>query len=298
MALTPHSQSLQPPEPSLWRAFLHYLLGSFNGIQVFLYPSLLVYWIKGDSLVGAAYDLMGTGLHLMPLTVFFLLLLFVLFMILKFHLMDYHKLPFGSSDIARHVIKIHRILVPAILAYTVFFALSIFIKYFYGIQISTGHLATMATRVLASAWIVYAFVKNAWIHPWQKLGHSLQSSQKRALVYPRLHPFKFLAFNLYLVFAIIILAKLYTSIMEVIYHPLFSFIGYLTGFLPRFELLPVASTLPLLTNIVLLAFAFLLSNFFFIPLVWLAKHACQIMHPIRIQKSKPTLQERSDNAQA
>ena len=60
-----------------------YLFGSFNGIQVFLYPGLLLYWLRSDRLVEVISDLLGLRIHYFPLGVFLLLGLYVAFILLK-----------------------------------------------------------------------------------------------------------------------------------------------------------------------------------------------------------------------
>jgi hypothetical protein len=72
---------------NLIREILNVLFGDYNGIQVFIAPVTLVYWIDSNSLITSATSLISFRIHYLPLLAFFTILAFVVFMLVKIKLL-------------------------------------------------------------------------------------------------------------------------------------------------------------------------------------------------------------------
>lgn len=112
--------------------FLRYWIGSFNGIQVFIFPVLLLNWLEALELVHVVTELLTFKIHYLPLTIFMFLAVYVLFIIAKY----YVSAPHTKAEFKHFIIEFHKYLLICLLCFAILFLLAIFLKYFYGILIS------------------------------------------------------------------------------------------------------------------------------------------------------------------
>lgn len=264
-----------------------YLFGSFNGIQVFLYPGLLLYWLRSDRLVEVISDLLGLRIHYFPLGVFLLLGLYVAFILLKYRAMSSAKPSQPGGELATFVVDLHVKLLTVLLCFALLFVFAAFTRYFYGIQVPVKLIASWTARALGGVMILYYYLADTWLSPWLNRGHKRQAAVSRTKVYARRHPKTYVAFNLFQIVMVLALARIYVNLVEYIYHPILTLLG--SALRLEFELKPILidGHLALWWNALLTALAFLISNLGFIPLVWLAKLATDITHPIRPPKIYP-----------
>lgn len=275
MEMTP---DLRPPRQKsllqiLGMKFLRYWLGSFNGIQVFIFPVLLLNWLDALELVHVVTELLTFKIHYLPLCIFLFLAIYVLFIIAK----HYVSAPHTKAEFKVFIIKFHKYLLICLLCFAVLFLLAIFLKYFYGILISEKAIASLTARGLGIIVILISHLCHSWAEPWQKRGHSFPKSLARVWIYARHHPYRFHAFNLANLFFILLFCKAYINWQDFIYYPIFHALGL--DF--KLILIPLSSTLALGVNVILVTFAALCSSFFFIPLVWLATQITRFLHPVK-----------------
>lgn len=277
-----------------WKLFFHYLFGSYNGIQVFLFPSLLVTWLETEYFVETIAGLFGMGLHFFPLFIFLLAGFFVLFIVLK-NWFIYHSASSSTlSESASVIIGYHKLLLIALICYALLYVLAMFLKYFYGIKLPTTDIAALSARVLGIVSILYYYLINLWTLPWHKRGYSQKGARRRMLAFARLHPYSFWRFNLVQLFMVYLTSRVYINFTDYIYRPLFSYLGHKTGFYLSLKTLPLSSSFSLLINVIIIVAAFVISNFLFIPLVWLTKLSTATIHPVRSPRTQPQYTEGTD----
>lgn len=275
MEMTP---SQHPPrQKSLFRSLglslLRYWIGSFNGIQVFIFPVLLLNWLDAIELVHVVTELLTFKLHYLPLCIFLFLAVYVLFIIAKHYVSAHHS----KAEFKVFIIKLHKYLLICLLCFATLFLLAIFLKYFYGILISEKAIASWTARALGIIAILISHLCHSWAEPWQMRGHSFPKSLARVWIYARHHPYRFHAFNLTHLFFILLFCRAYINWQDYIYSPIFHALGL--DF--KLNLISLSSTLALGVNVILVTFAALCSSFFFIPLVWLSTQITRFLHPIK-----------------
>lgn len=258
---------------TLGLSLIKYWIGSFNGIQVFVYPILLLNWLNANGLVNAVSHLLTLKIHYFPLSIFLFLLFYVLFILAKY----YFSAPHTKAELKTFIIKFHKYLFISLLCFALLFLLAIFLKYFYGILISEKAIASWAARILGFLAILYCHLSHSWTEPWQKMGHSFSNAVVRVKVFARRKPYHFHLFNVLHLSIILIFSKAYMNWQEYIYHPLF----HVLGLDLKIKLIYLNDTLALSINVILVCIATLCSSFFFIPLVWLAAQITRFLHPIK-----------------
>lgn len=262
--------------------FLRYWIGSFNGIQVFIFPVLLLNWLEALELVHVVTELLTFKIHYLPLTIFMFLAVYVLFIIAKY----YVSAPHTKAEFKHFIIEFHKYLLICLLCFAILFLLAIFLKYFYGILISEKTIASVAARGLGIFAILYCHLSHSWTEPWQKLGHSYSNAYARVRIFARHHPYRFHAFNLVHLFFILLFCKAFVNWQEFFYYPIFHALGIDI----KFNLVSLSNTLALSVNVILVTLAALCSSLFFIPLVWLTAQITRFLHPIkpRTYNKEPT----------
>ena len=270
---------------STLRSFSGLLFGSFNGIQIFLYPSLLFYWLEGDSLVYSISDLIMSRLHFVPVIVFLLTFLYMVLILLKneYYLRQNHA--HGSSskkgEFSRFVVDIHAKLLVVLIIFMVLYVFTVFMKYFYGINVPLRLILSIALRLLGMLLIMYYFILHQWISVWRRRGHGISNCRTRLLAYIRANPGQFIRFTVLMMGIVVLFSKLYTLMLQYIYMPILAIIGDMLDIHPHLSMQPFSSVFAALYNVAVVAAAVLLSNLFFIPLVWLAGRMLDRLHPMR-----------------
>jgi len=258
---------------SLIKSLIQNLFGSFNGIQVFLYPGLMLYWLQSDRLIEVVSDLLGLNIHYFPLSIFLLLFLYMVFIVVKHMVMFPGETGTRMAKVGDFIVDAHEKFLAVLICFALLFVFAGFFKYFYGISLPVKLIASWTARALGGLMILYYYLEDVWLSPWLRLGHGKPGSVTRTRVYARLHLRGFFAFNLFQVIMVILLARVYVNMLEFIYHPLLMLIGSATGIVIELNPVSLGTNLALFWNILLAGAAFLISNFFFIPLIWLAKLA-------------------------
>ncbi len=293
MEMTP---DLQPPKPqplykTLGRSLLKYWLGGFNGIQVFIFPVLLLYWLDALELLHVVSEILTFKMHYLPLCIFLFLAVYVLFIIAKY----YVSAPHTKAEFKLFIIELHKYLLTCLFCFAILFLLAIFLKYFYGILISEKAIASWTARGLGIFAILISHLSHSWTEPWQKLGHSFPNALARVRIFARHHPYRFHTFNLLHIFLILLFCRAYINWQDYIYYPIFHALGL--DF--KLNLISVSSTIALSINVILVTFAALCSSFFFIPLVWLATQITRFLHPIKPRKydNQPIIEQINEQTQ-
>ncbi|MBW6513925.1 MAG: hypothetical protein K0B87_04110 [Candidatus Syntrophosphaera sp.] len=255
------------------------LFGEFNGVQVFLYPMTLFWWMDSYDFYYAMTGLLTKQRHLFPLSIFLLLLLYVLFLIIK-----------NSSAILKEngrntetekrslyamVINLHKILLIAVLAVGLVYVLAAFLKYYYAIHIPLKMFFPYIFRGFSVFLIIFYTLINTWTKPFRLGGLSMNRSIVRVRRQYRQHPELYGMHALVLVMMIVIGSFIYNLMVLNLFYPVVGAIGFSPDLF-----MTVPSSIPaLLYDIFILGVAFMLSNLLFSPIVMIISFYSDKLHP-------------------
>jgi hypothetical protein len=256
---------------------LRLLFGSFNGMQVILYPMALVFWLNINSFQYVSIGLFTSHKYYFPLLIFLVVFILVVLLILK----NYSELSHPNqklsqeqkNSIAHTIIGLHKILLVVMFAVGLIYLVYAFLNHYYGISLPLSTIYTSLARFVSVGLILGYALRNAWTSPHRENGMDV----RRALVMVRKdfrsRPRPFLLHG----FSFIIMALLACGIYNnIVMNVLDFFIGR-TGF--SLHLAHATGLLPLIYDVFLLFVALLLSNLVFSPLVLLVNSLSHKMIP-------------------
>jgi hypothetical protein len=264
------------------------MCSEYNGIQVFLYPGTIFYWLSGSDLLESFSSLMTMRIHYLPLVFFTVLFAYVAFMVLKLYCTFFegpHRLfPKRLSDFWDHVINLHLYLFVTLIVLMAFYVLSKFLSYYYGINLPLRQGVWFFFRAFTVFLILFYFLRSMWISPFQKRDFSLRRSERHCLAWMLRHPWIALRYNVLMLVLVLAAIRLYLILIVVIISPALSFLSTLSGQQLFIELIPVISMGSIFFNVFMLFAAFMLSNLFFYPIIKLGQRLLLTMHPISINQ--------------
>ncbi len=262
---------------------LRLLFGSFNGMQVILYPMALIFWMDINSFQYVSIGLFTSHKYYFPLLIFLVVFILMVFLILKNYseLSDPCQKPNQAqkNSIALTIISLHKALLVVMFAVGLIYLVYAFLNHYYGISLPLSTIYTGLGRFVAVGLILSYALRNAWTSPHRENGMDI----RRALVMVRndfrSSPRPFLLHG----FSYIIMALLACFIYnKVVMNVIDFFIGR-TSF--SLHLAHATGLLPLLYDVFLLFVALLLSNLVFSPLVLLVNSLSHKMIPQPIAKA-------------
>lgn len=262
-----------------------YFFGEFNGVQVFLYPGLLLYWLDSESLVYVIGGLFSVHVHYFPISIFFILSLYIAFILLKKYTMHF-KDSLRHTQVERNnfkafVVDLHEKLLIVLVILMLAYVFAAFMKYFYGIQVPMKQIFAMATRVICVFLIIYYYLTHLWLEPIRKMGHSPENSRLRAMHYIKHNPFSFLRYSIVVTLMIVLSSRLYYGIVAYFLHPLFTSVTGGGDNVFTFIMIPFDGGYALVYNVFVIGAAFMISNLFFAPLVFVVHYLAKLIHPLK-----------------
>jgi hypothetical protein len=264
------------------------MCSEYNGIQVFLFPGTLFFLLSSDSLVGSFTSLLSLRMHFLPLVFFTVLLAYVCFMGLKIYTSLFdgpHSLYPGKMDeFYDYLIRLHLTLFITVIVLMVFYVLSRFMSYFYGIELPLKKAVWFTFRAFTVLLIAVYYFRSTWLATLMKQRMSISRSKRYWLAWSSRHPFVFLKYSALIIVVMVAAVRLYQLSIVLFISPVLSFIGTLSGLNPGIELIPVSGMFSVFYNVFMLFSAFLLSNLFFYPIIYLAQNLVESLHPIQIKQ--------------
>lgn len=272
--------------------FLRFMLSAmaaeFNGIQVFLNPTTLFYWLSSTSILWAFTSLMSFRIHLLPLTFFGILLIYVGFMVLKIYTALFpgpHKeYPRFISEFYDSVIHLHLVLFVTIIVLMAFYVLTKFLQYFYAIELPFRQGVMFLFRAYTILLIMYYYLRGQWLRPLRLRGYSKKRSELICYGWIWAHPWQALKFSALNIILILAMVRAYVFVILYILSPLLVFTSMSLGIKLNIELLPVRGIGSIGYNVFMLSAAFMLSNLFFYPFVLLVQRLTNPLHPMKIKQ--------------
>jgi hypothetical protein len=264
------------------------MFGDFNGIQVFLYPLTLFWWIDSGSFLYAMTGLITIRRHYFPLSIFLLLFLYIMFLVLKNHsyiYSDTKRKEGQQSAFYEAVIEIHAYLLITLICFGLLYVFATFMGYYYSIKIPLKHIYTLAFRFFSISLILYYSIVYSWIQPTRNRNLSLPQARRLMRRFQLRHQLKFFSYLVMMILGIVFCAFIYSMLIEDLLLPFTNLIGISL----KFFMVPMNNTVSLLYNVFIFGAAFILSNLLFSPLVAVFNHFLKKIHPLFLKYAKTTL---------
>lgn len=269
---------------SFLRGLLKAMFSGYNGVQIFLYPVLLFFWLSHESAMMSFTTLLGRRLHYLPLVFYFVLLVYVGFMVMKIYtgVFDGSGRQYQNrlEEFYDLVIRLHRYLFYTVIILMIFYVLTKFLSYFYGIELPLKKGLMYAFRLFTSSIILFYYVYTMWLKPYREQHYSTRHCQLKCYVWVVKHPFQAFKFTLIMLLIMSAIVRIYLLAISYVFIPLQDFFYGATGISLSIMLQPVNKISSVAINIFLLSAAFLLSNLLFYPFIYVGDRLSLALHPI------------------
>lgn len=259
------------------------LFGDFNGVQIFIYPMTLFYWIDTESFLWASTGLFSSQRYFFPLVVFLLAFIFMAFLVMKNHCALYSDVwphpPAEKRSFNLTVIGLHKLLLIILFAVGMIYLVSAFLNYFYGIALPLRVIYLMLARIVCVLMILGYAIRNSWTRPHREKG--LDITRASALVRKDFRERQ----GRYLLHAVVyaLLAFIFSAFYNLIVLNVFYLIFSIVGVSPNLYLAVTSGFPALFYDILVICVALMLSNLLFSPLVKLGVDLSERLHPFRNQ---------------
>ncbi|MBM4403896.1 MAG: hypothetical protein FJ042_05880 [Candidatus Cloacimonetes bacterium] len=251
------------------------LFGKWNGLQVFLVPTTVLFLIDDNSLRLWFLGLFTRQLFYIPLIMFLLLFLFLVFLIIKqsVALEAFDLIPEQRTKwLYDYILGIHELLLVIIFSFMVVYVLTAFLRYFYSIQLPLHYIYLKIFQFMAIGLILYQHLRNYWLKHTMKSGRSPKRSIAVLLLYIRHHRREFYLHTLMLCGLILVSVHVYKWVVYLFLEPFAMYLDKLAGMPVRFTVARVRTPLDLLYNVFVLFCAYIVSNLLFAPVINLFHH--------------------------
>ncbi|MCB5254191.1 MAG: hypothetical protein RBR69_02630 [Candidatus Cloacimonadaceae bacterium] len=264
------------------------MCSEYNGIQVFLYPMTLIYWISTTSILVPLTTLLSVRMHYLPLTFFGVFLVYVCFMVLKIYTCIFpgpHKLyPKLMDEFYDLVVQLHLVLFVTIIIIMVYYVLSRFLGYFYSIDLALKKGVLFFFRAFTVLLILYYYLKSMWLKPLRERNYSQKKSTLLVTGWISRNVWAAVKYTGMMSMVVFAAVKLYLIIIAYFLTPALSGLKEFLGLKLEIELIPIDGISSILYNLFMLAAAFMLSNLLFYPIIVLSQKLNNSMHPMKIKQ--------------
>ncbi|HNX36753.1 MAG TPA: hypothetical protein PL124_00230 [Candidatus Cloacimonadota bacterium] len=266
------------------------LFGEWNGIQVFLFPSAIFYWLDSFSFLFWMYELLSRQLHLLPLTLFLLVVAFLGFLLIKYHgfMNPNNSIQRNRQDFIRFILELHKGLLTVLLIAMVVFVVKTFLSYFYQIELPIKRIYSHFFQYIAIALIFFYYIQSVWSKPYRDKGMSYPRAINQVICFARKNIKETLIFTGTIIMAVLASALIYVMLIKFVLSPVLDMAGKLVGITLRFELIQVDTSIDLAYDVFMIFSSFVLSNLFFYPIIALTSKMIHKLHPIKIKVKNAT----------
>jgi hypothetical protein len=273
---------------ALLRGFLKAMFSDYNGIQVFLYPGTIFYWISSTSILWALSTLLSVRLHFLPISFMGILVIYISFIMMKIYTILYqgpHRdNPHLLSEYWDAIIRLHTRLFVVLLAAMIFFVFTEFMAYFYGIKIPLKQGIMLFFRLFTILLIIAYYIPAMWLKPYRKRRYGKRRSELLCYSWITKNPLQAVKYSGMLFLVMLAAVRIYVIVIAYIYNPLLFALNDFLGINLHVELMPISNIWTVFYNLFMLAVAFMLSNLCFFPIIKLAQLLADALHPIKLVK--------------
>jgi len=245
------------------KGIINALFGDYNGMQIFVAPITLLYWIDSGSLLSSATSLLSFRMHYLPLLAFLIIFVFSFFMLIKIKLL-YNCTNNEYLDLA---IQFNVSVMALVLIGLVIYAVSTFLTYFYGIRGTVKSGLVLLFKLYTVLLILYHYLWKVVLTPFYLRQYGHPRAIKAFFSWARKNKLMLLRYILITVLLVYFSIRLYQIILRFVLVPCITNIGNSTGIFLFFKLYPFVSIGDIFINVLVLAGAFLVSNLFFFPII-------------------------------
>ena len=265
------------------RILAQVLFGEYNGIQVFLAPVTLFYWIDGSSILSAGTSLLNFRVHFFPLLVFMIIFAYTAFMMTKLKL--FHT---GSqSDYIDTLIDMNISVLALVLIALIVFAIASFLAYFYGIRETVRPAMYLLFKLYTSILIFYYFFVHQWLKRFYQRGYGRDSATKALKAWIRKNQLGFIRYSVLLIAIVLAAIRLYQIMISYIIDPILSGFTSIFGFNPHLHLVPFIHNQDVFINVAVCCVAFVMSNLLFFPIIFIMGQLLEWLHPDKLASNPP-----------
>lgn len=263
------------------------MFSHYNGVQIFIYPISIFYWLGKESIVMALSNLLTHRLHYLPLSFWGVLLFFILFVMMKNYTIYFQTAHHHSkhlvSDFWDSIIKLHVMLFIVLIIVMVFFVLTSFMSYFYEIRLPLKQAIALFFRLFTILMIFFYYIAAMWLSPYRVRGYGDKRSQTLFWGWLSKNPGAALQYTIFLILLVFIAVRLYLLMISYFYDPLFVWLKHYLNFSIHLDLVPLTNIGSIFYNLFMLAVAFMLSNLLFYPIIHFFQVVAKRLHPIKLK---------------
>ncbi|MDD2332059.1 MAG: hypothetical protein PHI68_05350 [Candidatus Cloacimonetes bacterium] len=265
-------------------------VGEWNGLQIFLVPSLLHYWLDLIGLQVWIRALFSYQVHNLPITIFFLLLFYVVFILMKeFAYLDKFRdkrtQEKQTSDFLSFTFGFHQLILALGVALMIIYLLGTFFKYFYNIQFPVKKVFLIMMHGTLIIIAFYQYIINTWLSRYMEEGFHKKLAQRKLREFVATNVKAAISYTVLLFCVVNISIFLYRWLMHLVLAPLFY-----SQNLFQFKLVLMKTPIDVVYNTILIFFAFMMSNLLFSPLIKLMNSFVLRFHPIKSENKEPDAQ--------
>jgi len=267
------------------RGLLKAMFSEYNGIQVFMYPGTIFYWLSSTGILVALSSLLSARIHYLPLTFWGVLLIYVAFIMIKIYTILFKGPHFASphliSEYWDSVIRLHIRLFVVLIAVMVFFVFAEFMSYFYGIKIPLKHGIMIFFRLFTVILIIAYYIPAMWLKPYRERGYGRRRSEQYFFAWMKRNPLATVKYSGMLFLILLAAVRLYVLLIPYVYNPLIYAVNDFLIINLQLELAPINHLWSVFYDLFILSAAFMLSNLCFYPIMMLAQALANALHPIK-----------------
>ncbi len=255
------------------------LFDGFNGVQIFLAPLTLLYMLQSDSMLSAITSLFSFRIHYFPLLIFLITLFFVLFMLVKIRLLY----PGNLSEYFDKIVDLNVSVLAVVLIALIFYAISAFLSYFYGIKGALKPGLALLFKLYTSSLVLYHYSLFVWTKPLFKRGYKSARASKALLAWGRSNKLLFARYSLLIIVIVIASVRIYHFAMSYLFFPFLEGINQQWGVEFRLPMVPFNKISDVFVNALIVTIAFLVSNLTFYPIAFVINRILIKLNPLRIK---------------
>jgi hypothetical protein len=256
------------------------LFCGFNGIQVFLAPLTMLYLVRSDTMLSSITSLLSFRIHFFPLIIFLIILFYMLFMLGKLRLFHHGRL----SEYIDKTVDLNLSILTIVLIALIFYAVTAFIAYFYGIRGALKPGLALLFKLFTSLLLFYHYALDVWAHPFHKRGYGSLRSYRALQVWVSHNKLLFIRFSLLMLAAVLASVRVFQLSLNFVILPVFEGIRHYLGLDFRLSFVSFNRIGDVFINLLVLVSVFFISNLIFYPIVYAVNHVLVKLNPIRIKE--------------
>jgi len=195
---------------------------------------------------------------------------------------------FGNAqEYVDQVIDINLSTLSFVIIALIFYAITAFVAYFYGISGALKPGLALLFKLFTSMLVFYHYIHYILLQPFYKRHYGIKRSLKALQSWIRNHKMTFIRFTTFMLAVIFAAVRIYQLYMAYIVVPILEGFEKYAGIDLRFRLLPFNRISDVFINALILFVVFIVSNILFSPAIYGLHSMFLKLNPIKIKTGKP-----------